>query len=95
MYSVRVFLLNEDKNDFKLYVWILLLIYLFFSFSFSLSLLLDIKMETNNHSNLTFLYAFKSMNWNHQLLSYSRRNRNGSKIFILIFHSHVSNMALG
>ena len=55
-----------------------------FLFSFSILLLFNNEMKTNNHFNLTFLYAFKHKNWNHQIHSYSIRNKNEKKIFILI-----------
>ena len=38
-----------------------------FHFSFSFPLLPTIEMETTNHYNLTFLYASKYKNWNHQI----------------------------
>ena len=63
----------------------------FIYFSLSFSFLLNIKMETNYHSNLIFIYAFKYKNWNNQIHSYLRGNQNGNKKFILIPHSRVPN----
>lgn len=55
----------------------------------------NIEMKTNNNFNLTFLSAFKHKNWNHQIYSYLKRNRNENKILIIyILHSHLSNMIL-
>ena len=36
----------------------------------------------------------QTQNWNHQIYSYPRENRNGNKIFILIPHCRVPNTPL-
>ena len=89
MYSVTVFLKMKIKDYVKLDVWILLSIYFFFNPHFR-CYLINIEME----QKLTFLYTSNHKNWNHQIHSYSRRKKNEKKIFILIPHSHVANMAL-
>ena len=63
-----------------------------FLFFVLIPLLLNIEMKTNNYSNLALLYASKHKNWNYQIHSYSRINKNEKKIFFFIPHFHVPNM---
>ena len=53
-----------------------------FLFFVLIPLLLNIEMKTNNYSNLALLYASKHKNWNYQIHSYSRINKNEKKIFL-------------
>ena len=79
MYGIyESFFLNENEILFKTIC--MKFITNLFLFSLLFLLLLNIEIKTNNHSILTFLYAFKHKNWNHQIHFYLK-SRNGKKNF--------------